>query len=256
MSNIEIKVNNKNKKTFNAIFYLLKNLSNQINLSINKNELHIQGMDISHVILFDLKLSKEWFEEYKLNEDEYKFSLDSNIFYSVITTKNEEQTLIIKLVEDDILNIELINNNKNNDLNKFFKIPLIDYDYHELTIQENEYDADVTIYSKKIADVLDELSNFGDNVLISFFENYINFETKGDSCEMIVNIEINNMVSYSIIEDKTFQITYNLSYLNKLCTNKLTNEIDFSFSNDLPLKIRYDLGENSSLVFFIASKIN
>jgi hypothetical protein len=34
------------------------------------------------------------------------------------------------------------------------------------------------------------------------------------------------------------------------------NDIDFSLSNNCPMKISYDLGENSFLQFYIAPKIN
>jgi hypothetical protein len=39
-------------------------------------------------------------------------------------------------------------------------------------------------------------------------------------------------------------------------TNKLSTDIDFSLSNECPLKINYDLGDDSNLVFFIAPKMN
>jgi DNA polymerase III sliding clamp (beta) subunit (PCNA family) len=38
-------------------------------------------------------------------------------------------------------------------------------------------------------------------------------------------------------------------------TNKLSLDIDFSLSNDYPMKINYNLGEDSSMTFYIAPKI-
>jgi hypothetical protein len=38
-------------------------------------------------------------------------------------------------------------------------------------------------------------------------------------------------------------------------TTKLSAEIEWSISADIPLKIKYDLGDNSSVMFFIAPKI-
>jgi hypothetical protein len=38
-------------------------------------------------------------------------------------------------------------------------------------------------------------------------------------------------------------------------TNKLSNEIQFSISGKYPMKIRYDLGDDSSIVFYIAPKL-
>ena len=39
-------------------------------------------------------------------------------------------------------------------------------------------------------------------------------------------------------------------------TNKISNDIEFSLSNVSPMKISYDLGDDSYMIFFIAPKLN
>jgi hypothetical protein len=39
-------------------------------------------------------------------------------------------------------------------------------------------------------------------------------------------------------------------------TNKLSSDVDFSLSNERPMKISYNLGDDSFMEFFIAPKIN
>jgi proliferating cell nuclear antigen len=73
---------------------------------------------------------------------------------------------------------------------------------------------------------------------------------------MRVDIPIDDLTSYSIVEGAEIKLTYSLAYMNKMCiTNKLSTDIDFSLSNDRPMKIEYSLGEDSSMVFFIAPKV-
>jgi len=44
--------------------------------------------------------------------------------------------------------------------------------------------------------------------------------------------------------------------MNKMCiTNKLSSEIDFSLSSNFPMKIHYNLEDESSITFYIASKV-
>jgi hypothetical protein len=72
-----------------------------------------------------------------------------------------------------------------------------------------------------------------------------------------VEIPIDDLNSYSIIEEEEIKLTYSLLYLYKMCiSNKLSLNIEFSLSNNFPMKIKYILGDNSCLVFFIAPKIN
>ena len=256
---VEFVISDKKKKdVFISIFQLFKNSSSQINLTINKTTFHVQGMDKSHVCLFDLKLYFEWFDYYEVNK-KYELCFDTGIFYSIISTKGDDQMLVFYLEDEksNTLSIELKNNvnTKKTDYNKFFKLPLLDYEYEEMVIPSTEYDAELSLPSKKVTDMLSQLSNFGDDLNIKCSEDCVDFKASGDSVEMRVNIPIDDMTSYAVVENEEINLSYSLIYISKMCiTNKLTNDIDFSLSNECPMKINYDLGNESSLMFYIAPK--
>jgi proliferating cell nuclear antigen len=254
---MNITISDKKKKDlFIYIFNLLKNSSSQINASLSQDVMHIQGMDKSHVCLFDLKLKKEWFSDYNVSEHT-NLCFDSSIFYSMISTKCEDQHLVIKNIEQDTLSIELINGDKKNDYSKYFTMPLIEYEYDEMNIPETDYDAELSLPSKKVTDMLSQLSNFGDDLNIKCSDDFVDFKTKGNSGEMRVNIPVDDMSSYSVVEGEAINLNYSLIYISKMCiTNKLSSDIDFCLSNDYPMKIKYDLGDNSFLLFYIAPKIS
>lgn len=262
--------NKKRKELFISIFQLLKNSSSQMNLTFNKQRMHIQGMDKSHICLFDLNLYYDWFDLTFEVHKKHELCFNTEYFYSIISTKGEDQSLRFKLEHDnaDILLIELVNDENTNtgakkgDYNKFFRMPLNDYDYEEMSIPETDYDAEFSLPSKKISDVLSHLSNFGENLNIKCCENFIEFKTNGDAGEMRVNISVDDLSSYSINEGEEVNLSYSLPYIIKMCiTNKLTTDIDFSLSNERPMKISYNLGEaekldkENSLVFYIAPKM-
>jgi proliferating cell nuclear antigen len=250
-------VDKKKKEIFISIFQLIKSSSSQINLTIDKNSFHIQGMDKSHVCLFDIIMTYKWFNYYQVKQ-KYQLCFDTSIFYSMISTKGDEQSLIFYLEEDnsDNLIIELKNNGKTNDYNKYFTLNLLNYEYEEMLIPSTDYDAEFSLPSKKLTDILSQLSNFGDDIIINCNDDNVNFKTKGNCSEMRVNIPVDDMSSYSVIEGEEVILVYSLNYISKLCiTNKLTNDIEFYLSNECPMKIKYDLGDNSSLIFYIAPKL-
>jgi proliferating cell nuclear antigen PCNA len=246
----------KKKEIFNSIFHLLKNSSSQINLMLKKDVAHIQGMDKSHICLFDLKLYAEWFNLYEVDKN-YNLCFDTIVFYSMISIKSDDQSLTIKLETDDLLSIELTSDKEGGDYNKYFTLSLMEYEYEEMDIPHTEYDADFSISSKKVNDMLSQLNNFGDDININCTEEYVDLRTKGSSGEMRVKLTIDDMVSYSIVEGENIDLNYSLINISKMCiTNKLSNIIDFSISNDCPMKITYNLGDNSLLIFYMASKIS
>lgn len=261
---MKIQISDKKKKdTFVSLFNVLKNCSSLISAVIDIEYIHIQGMDKSHICLFNVKINKNWFTHYDV-EKSTKLCFDTNIFHSIISTKSDNQDLIIKMDDnnEDILHINFISQEKDKqvkkgEFKKSFKMPLADYDYEEMIIPSVDYDSEFSLSSKHVTDIFSQLINFGSDIIIKCSEEDISLTTNGISGEMKVDIPIDDLTSYSIVEGEEIVLTYSLTYINKMCiTNKLSCDIDFSLSNDCPMKISYNLGDDSSMIFFIAPKIN
>ena len=257
---MRIQISDKKKKDiFVSIFQVLKNCSSLICVMFDTELVHIQGMDKSHVCLFDVKLHKNWFTNYDII-DSTKICFDSNVFHSIISTKSENQDLIIKMNSDekDVLyvNFESIEAKKG-DFKKSFKMPLAEYEYEEMNIPTVDYDAEFSLLSKQITDMFSQLNNFGNDIIINCSETSISLTTNGITGEMRVDIPIDDLSSYSIVEGEDITLTYSLAYINKMCiTNKLSADVELSLSNECPMKISYDLGDDSSMIFFMAPKLN
>jgi hypothetical protein len=287
---MKIVISNKDKKElFISIFHVLKNCSSLICCKFKQDLLHIQGMDKSHVCLFNLEIKNKWFDEYNIN-DQKQICFDSNVFYSIISTKSDSQDLIIKMDNDNedtvfiqfLSTISKINtdqescqdntdkkkktggkkkdtkvSNEKNEFKKLFKMPLSEYDYEEMSIPVVDYDAEFSLSSKLVTDIFSQLSNFGTDIIMKCSEESIHLTTNSITGEMCVQIPIDDLTSYSIIEEEEVELIYSLIYVNKMCiTNKISSEIDFSLSKESPMKISYNLGDDSSIVFYMAPKIN
>jgi proliferating cell nuclear antigen len=249
----------KKKELFLSLFHVLKSTTTLLHLTFSEETMHIQGMDKSHVCLFDLHLAKGWFDSYKVEQQPISICFDANTFYSMINTKGEDQFVSIKMNSSDCLIIELLNTigPATNDYNKFFSLPLVEYDYEELNIPSTEYDAELSLPAKKLTSLLSQLGNFGNDVTVICTDDDVDFVTKGPAGDMRVRVNIDDMSSYSVVEGQTLSVTYSLFYITKMClTSKLSAEIELSLSSEYPMKIRYDLGEESVLSFYIAPKIS
>ena len=249
----------KKKETFVSLFQVLKNCSSLISIQFQSEQAHIQGMDKSHVCLFDVKLNKNWFTNYEITKVT-QICFDSNVFHSIISTKSDNQDLIIKMesTDEDTLHINFVSQEiKKGEFKKTFKMPLAEYEYEEMSIPNVDYDAEFSLSSKQISDMFSQLNNFGNDIIIKCSEEDISLTTNGITGEMRVDIPIDDLTSYSIIEGEEINLTYSLAYINKMCiTNKLSNDVEFSLSSNCPMKISYNLGEDSLMLFFIATKMN
>lgn len=256
---MNIQISDKKKKDmFVSVFQVLKNCTSLVCAKFETERLHIQGMDKSHICLFDVKLNKSWFTKYDVPKYA-RICFDTNIFHSIISTKGENQDLLIMMDDatQDTLHINFDSHDtKKSDFKKSFKMPLADFDYDEMHIPDVDYDAEFSLSAKQISEMFAQLSNFGSDINIRCTEQEIDLTTNGVSGEMKVEIPIDDLTIYSIVEDAEITLTYSLAYMNKMCiTNKLSTDINFSLSNDRPMKIEYSLGDESSMVFFIAPKM-
>jgi proliferating cell nuclear antigen len=249
----------KKKELFVSLFSVLKNCSSIINMNIFLEYIHIQGMDKSHICLFDTKINKKWFDKYEIKES-IKISFDTVVFHSIISTKSDSQYLLIYINDSnsDIIHIDFDSKEtKKGEFKKSFKMNLIEYEYDEMSIPTVDYDAEFTLSSKLITDMFSQLNNFGDDIIINCSEENISLTTNGSVGEMKVDIPIDDLLSYSIVENEKIDLTYSLVYIYKMCiTNKLSNEIEFSLGTQCPMKISYSLGDDSAVLFFIAPKLS
>ena len=67
---MKLAIKDKNKKDlFIALFQNLKNCSQLISVLFENDHIFIQGMDKSHVCLFEVKIMNIWFDSYEITPD-------------------------------------------------------------------------------------------------------------------------------------------------------------------------------------------
>lgn len=255
------------KDVFIAIFQLLKNCSHAVNISFKEEFMYIQGMDKSHICLFEIHIKSGWFAEYNLSEgDSNSICVPITIFQNILGICSETQSIVIHYEGDDVekINIDLLvgdvpakNNKKVIESNKYFTIPLVEFDCELLSIIDIDYDAEFSINSKKVTDIVSQLLLFGDTMNVYCSEEKITMGSSGTDGDMHVKIPIDDLNEFSINEGDTIKNCYSLQNINKLClSSKLSQEIEFSISKEFPLRIKYDLTGDSYIQFFIAPKID
>ena len=75
---MEILINNTtNGEIFTTLFQHMKLFTENVNVYFREDELFIQGMDRSHVSIFEIKLPKDWFDKYELSTETPPFFFGS-----------------------------------------------------------------------------------------------------------------------------------------------------------------------------------
>jgi len=244
---------------FSAIFQLLKNWSSQINLHFKNDQLFIQTMDKSHICMAYIVIQAQWFNAYECSGYN-KIAVVSSCFATMINYALKHEIMEINYDVDtnaDKLYINLVNSGNNHStFEHFFEMPLIELDEDYLDISSFESDVEFTIETKRFIDILGELLVFGTDLNIVADNDNIRLTTCGDSGQLCVNMPGVDLMEYSIIEDMEFSCSYSLTYLHGLCmSKKMSQTLKISLNSTMPMTIKYELGDGSSAMFYMAPKI-
>jgi proliferating cell nuclear antigen len=272
---MRLSIENKSKmEMFVALFQLLKNWGSYLNLQFEKTQLYIQTMDKSHICLSSIIIKNNWFSSYTI-EDTTNISIDSTNFAIMMNyaLKHCKMEIIFDTeIDSDKLFINLSNNKDttedskksktkktkeiHNKFDHFFELGLIDVELDTLGIPEVDYDVDFTMKSENFCELISELMVFGSNLNIICTEDILEFNASGDAGKLKVNIPIDDLNEYAIAEEESIDISYSLNHIGKMClSTKLGQYVSLSISSEYPMAIKYDLGDDSSVAFYIAPKI-
>jgi proliferating cell nuclear antigen PCNA len=244
---------------FTAVFQHIKVFNDRINIHFENERLYLQSMDSARVLIFEMVLSKDYFDEYE-NTRPVVIGINSVILFNILNTRDKTQKINIQYEHDsDRLHIHFTGENKQ-EHDKHFEIPLIDLETDMLEIPEMEYQAEFTIGSTNFANIINQLKLFGDSIEIKCSEEEDKILLSSNSTEtgkMTVDIKMDDLSSFAIEEGGDLNLSFGVKYLhNILLYNKLTKELDIKLSNNYPMCVCYNINETSKLLFYLAPKIN
>jgi len=249
---------------FSCIFKNIGNLQELFKLVFTPEGVSGQAMDSAHVCLFELKLEKDWFDEYN-NNKKVEIGVAAVLFCKMVECLKEDQKIVLHMNDaDDKLSIDLVGEKG---INKYFEIPLIDVDIENVNIPETEYDADIELKSELFTELVGQMSLFHDVINIRCNGENVNLTSSGESGKMSVKMNDDDILMYAIEEDAEIQLAFSLLYFHKMCLfRKLAPSLSLHLSSEAPMKMVYRLDNTSSdnteiddcknyLRFFLAAKV-
>lgn len=226
---------------FSSIMKNLKNFSSDIEIIINEKRLYAQGMDSSHVCLYELVLYNDWFCEYNVDKS-YVLGLNCEMLSKVLNCLSSEQFITMTYNEKkDNLQMTLKPLEGESGIVKVFQIPLMDTETELLEIPESEFAADIEMISSQFGELVNQLSIFGTEFEIKCGDNII-ITGKGENGCMNAVISEDDIIRYAIEEDTELTLTYSGVYINLITSfSKINKKVQIHFSNDIPMKIQYGM---------------
>lgn len=237
---LTITINNTSKVTqFNTILQNLKGISNSLLLNCDEKGIYAQGMDGSHVCLFELKIGEDWFDEYECDEA-CSMGINCEMLYKILSCLKEGQHISMK--HDNTtskLTIDLLGNS----YDKSFELTLIEIDSDMVELPSRESTADIKFVSKDFAELINQLSIFGEKLKITCNDNII-LNSANEFGKVDITVKEEDIVEYMMEDGAEVESYFGIKFIHMITKFANVNkEVGIHISNDYPIKMVYALDD-------------
>ena len=231
---------------FVAMWKAISTLCDQITVRFTPEGLAAQGMDSSHCSLFEFNVTSQWFSAYEApDETDSVVSLDMGIMSKIMAMRQPKQGVEMR-VAGDKFEIEYKSEEKD-EVNRAFSVPTVDLEAEVMEIPDNEADVDLTLSSTAFAQIISQMSVFGDVIEFQVANEDMTMVTEGDAGTMRVGLNDTDLEEFSVTEDLKLEQSFALRYLSMFSGfSKVNSFVRVSLREDNPVIVRFPLDANVS----------
>jgi proliferating cell nuclear antigen len=232
-----------------AIISAISTLVEEATFVSNAEGITFRGMDPSHVALIDISWPNSAFEKYQCDSDT-KFGVRIDEFSKLIKRADKQDSFQISISEDNMLLVTIGNNKK-------YKMRLIESSASDTPLPKISYDAKIELTSNAFDKILGDVQVVSDYLTIKASNSKAEFSGKGDSGEVVIDLE-KGMEEITNISAKQESIgTYSLEYLNPVvkAVGNTAGTVTCEYSSAKPLRIEFKVANIGRIHFYLAPRV-
>lgn len=256
---MHLQINNlKKADIFVQCFQHLKTITDSVNIMFRQDEMYMQCMDHTSVMIFEFTLPKSWFDTYKIQKEE-TLGVSTHLCAKILSIHDKTQCIHLNSENrEDYLSILFQSDNSKLVFDKSFEMPLLSLEYELMHIPSKEHQAEFTLPSATFASMINQLKQFGECMHIECTEEKI--QLVADSQEfgkMNTHIPIEDLEEYAIEEEKTINSSFTLKNLGYICSfQKIAHSIQIGISEEFPIQLKYAMENDAKMMFCLAPRID
>ena len=164
------------------------------------------------------------------------------MLFKIISCIKEGQYIDMKYDPDssgDKLTIDLLGNS----YDKSFELSLINIDSDMVEMPEKEYTADIRFVSKDFAELINQLSIFGDKLKISCGDSII-LNSENEFGKVDITVKEDDIIEYIMEEGAKLESSFGIRFITMITKfSNLNKELAINVSEQFPIKLTYNLDD-------------
>lgn len=232
-----------------AIISAISTLVEEATFVATAEGITFRGMDPSHVALIDISWPNSAFEKYECDSD-IKFGVRIDEFSKLIKRADKKDSIEISISEQNLLLVSIGKNKK-------YKMRLIESSATDTPLPKIPYDTKISLSSSSFDKILGDVQVVSDYLTISTTDSKAEFSGKGDSGEVVIDLDKDTDDVHQISSSKESEGTYSLEYLNPVvkAVGTTAGSITCEFSSAKPLRIEFKVANIGRIHFYLAPRV-
>jgi len=232
-----------------AIISAISTLVEEATFVATAEGITFRGMDPSHVALIDISWPNSAFEKYECDSD-IKFGVRIDEFSKLIKRAEKKDSIEISISDQNMLLVTIGKNKK-------YKMRLIESSATDTPLPKIPYDSKIILSPSAFDKILGDVQVVSDYLTIFTSESKSEFSGKGDSGEVVIELEKDNDEIEEISSKQDSTGTYSLEYLNPVvkAVGTTAGHIMCEFSSAKPLRIEFKVANIGRIHFYLAPRV-
>lgn len=233
-------------KEWKTVLDAIATVTDEPKLVATPEGITFKGMDPSHVSLIQIDWPSSSFEKYECPQ-ETKLTLRGEDLTKIINRADKDDAVEVSVTEDGELEVKILGAYK-----KKFNIHLLEDIAGETPIPKLTFNTKVLTAESLFDRVLNDIKTVSDHISIQSVEEGVAFSGKGDAGSGNVLIEKGNADLLELTTNGEAKGLYSIDYLTAItkAAGKNTDVVVLEYSDKLPLRLTFKLGEQGGKIFF------
>jgi proliferating cell nuclear antigen len=257
MVNYALELQTVQASAFRILVEALKEILTDANFEFDESGMKIVAMDSSHTVLVHLRLNANNFETFQCNRSKLVLGINLINLYKLMKIMGNNDTLSLKVEENDISTLHIIIENSEKNSTTRFKLNLMDLHEENIEIPPPSFESVITMPSLDFQKICRDMHNLAEELEIKSIGNQLIFNCQGQfACqETCIGSSSNGLNFIQNDKNKIVQGVYALKHLVLFskCTN-LCNSVELYLKNDFPLIIKYAVASLGEIKLCLAPK--
>lgn len=236
-----------------AVLKAMNTLADEANIKVTSDGVIIRSMDVDHISLSDIIISRDMFERYELEDIKFRVKLDE---INKILARGSKDSVLLLYIKDGMLNITI-----NADYAKSYQIGVMEFKTEEDKVPKLDLKRKLEVRTTRLKEMMEDLALVSDYMELEIKDNKVTLNGKGDVNRTSLDFFAGDKTIMTLlpcddpeVEKKRIKLRFRFAKFDKYVgiMKAISETVTMEVDHQMPMKMDYQVENFGNLTLYIA----